>query len=636
MSKEILDLLIIEKGNAVEMGAKSNYTYEGIFTEFGVRNKNKRIYSKNQFLPHVESLQKVIKEGKLLGELDHPKDFEIQLSRASHVIENLRLDETGKKILGKIKLMDTAKGKDAKAIADAGVPLHISSRAAGSVNESGVVEVKKLFTYDLVADPGFANAELSAVAESLNVSEARAAELQHMVTESASYGADELELINESFGLDNNCGIEIYQIKKKADEKLMEAEDKKDIFKDSKSDKVTVEQMTKWSDTFVEEVQKSIDKKMNELSESADNKRVEKLETFLSEFTKEVNERFSQFHEFTDYLSEGLNQIKTYSDYMNENMNGLKTHNDYIIEGMNAISAFTDEMVENMNTLKLESEGTTDKLNNAVGYSEKAHMEIADLKTHNNHIVENSNALAEFMDHVAEKTNQGINYTESVSEGAKYLKEFAEHIAAEVSVIKEGKIAEHNAHKVEDSIMESTTIDSADDYKSNFSSKLEELIAEAKKEKEESINNKINESKGFIELLPKNYQEQFETLPDDKKQKFKEVAEGVENGEKAVELFESIINENKSENWIEYMPEKYKQVWESSTEAIKNKISMQAEGYELTNQAQIDWFWDTRNMRVKTENPIKKAINESTNSAEGLGYTINVNAIVNNVKNIHG
>jgi polyhydroxyalkanoate synthesis regulator phasin len=240
------------------------------------------------------------------------------------------------------------------------------------------------------------------------------------------------------------------------------------------------------------------------------------------------------------------------------------------------------------------------------------------------------------MDHVAEKTNQGINYTESVSEGAKYLKEFAEHIAAEVSVIKEGKIAEHNAHKVEDSIMESTTIDSADDYKSNFSSKLEELIAEAKKEKEESINNKINESKGFIELLPKNYQEQFETLPDDKKQKFKEVAEGVENGEKAVELFESIINENKSENWIEYMPEKYKQVWESSTEAIKNKISMQAEGYELTNQAQIDWFWDTRNMRVKTENPIKKAINESTNSAEGLGYTINVNAIVNNVKNIHG
>ena len=39
--------------------------------------------------------------------------------------------------------------------------LHISSRAAGTVDEAGKVKIKKFFTYDLVADPGFENAELS-------------------------------------------------------------------------------------------------------------------------------------------------------------------------------------------------------------------------------------------------------------------------------------------------------------------------------------------------------------------------------------------------------------------------------------------------------------------------------------------
>ena len=35
----------------------------------------------------------------------------------------------------------------------------------GTVKENGIVQIQKLFTYDLVADPGFANAQLNRVNE---------------------------------------------------------------------------------------------------------------------------------------------------------------------------------------------------------------------------------------------------------------------------------------------------------------------------------------------------------------------------------------------------------------------------------------------------------------------------------------
>ena len=40
--------------------------------------------------------------------------------------------------------------KQAKALVDAGVPLHISSRAAGEVSEGGKVKIKQLETLSII------------------------------------------------------------------------------------------------------------------------------------------------------------------------------------------------------------------------------------------------------------------------------------------------------------------------------------------------------------------------------------------------------------------------------------------------------------------------------------------------------
>ena len=173
--EELYNLLIVESSAGTTTKDftvskdKGGYVLEGIFGEIGIKNKNNRIYDEAEYLPQIESLQDKIKESKLLGELDHPKQFEISLERVSHVIEKLEYDKATKQVRGRIRILNTSKGKEAQALIDGGIPLHISSRAAGSVSEDGHVKIKKLFTYDLVADPGFANAELKCINESYGI-----------------------------------------------------------------------------------------------------------------------------------------------------------------------------------------------------------------------------------------------------------------------------------------------------------------------------------------------------------------------------------------------------------------------------------------------------------------------------------
>lgn len=144
----------------------NKYILEGIFAELGVMNVNHRIYTESEYLRHLQYLREDVKRGDLLGELDHPEIFETKLNNASHRIIDIWYEPQTKMVMGKIELLPTPKGEIAKALVDAGVPLHISSRAAGTVNKDNTVSIQQIYTYDLVAKPGFAKATLHRVNES--------------------------------------------------------------------------------------------------------------------------------------------------------------------------------------------------------------------------------------------------------------------------------------------------------------------------------------------------------------------------------------------------------------------------------------------------------------------------------------
>ena len=114
----IKNLLILERSSSQVEFKKTDsgdYILEGIFSIMGKKNKNNRIYDEAEFIPHVMELAEKCKGKKILGELDHPKQFEVSLKNVSHVIEEITYDKASKEVRGRIKLLDTDAGKQAKA-----------------------------------------------------------------------------------------------------------------------------------------------------------------------------------------------------------------------------------------------------------------------------------------------------------------------------------------------------------------------------------------------------------------------------------------------------------------------------------------------------------------------------------------
>ena len=83
------NLLILERSSGnLELNKETSgeYVLQGIFGEIDVKNKNNRIYTESEYVPQIKALQDKIKSSKLLGELDHPANFEISLKNVSHLI----------------------------------------------------------------------------------------------------------------------------------------------------------------------------------------------------------------------------------------------------------------------------------------------------------------------------------------------------------------------------------------------------------------------------------------------------------------------------------------------------------------------------------------------------------------------
>ncbi len=140
----------------VEGSSSGKVMMRGEFARCGVATENKRVYPQRLWEREINRLRRPMTEHTLYGELDHPADGRTQLSRASHKITNLEIKDG--LVFGEAEIMDTARGKDLKAILQSGGKVGISSRGYGSTraNEKGeevVQEDYRLVTFDFVADP---------------------------------------------------------------------------------------------------------------------------------------------------------------------------------------------------------------------------------------------------------------------------------------------------------------------------------------------------------------------------------------------------------------------------------------------------------------------------------------------------
>ena len=263
--------------------SESNNVLSGLFAEMDVFNQNGRKYPTDIYEQAYEELLPKIKDRKLLGELDHPIDYdEVRLSNVSHVITDCYIKESGgiKKVYGTVELLDTPAGKIAQALVKAGIPLGISSRGVGSTHQvrDGVeVSQLKLITYDLVAEPSFSNAILTP-------------EKSKELSDSLHYIETHLPL-NESKDSDH-IRDQINQIR----ESLLHRET-------SSIEEVNINEDIKSLQNLLEESKRVVENDTVLLAESR--KRIKSLEAALEEY----EESYKSLNSNMEHLQEAYNEL---------------------------------------------------------------------------------------------------------------------------------------------------------------------------------------------------------------------------------------------------------------------------------------------------------------------------------------
>jgi hypothetical protein len=154
------DLLTEEEKRQVAEGA---VIMTGILQKADTKNGNGRIYPLRILQREMDNYQKLIKENRALGELDHPEDSVINLKNASHLVTETWWD--GDTVMGKVRILDTPSGTILKSLMEGGVKLGISSRGLGSVRESSgetiVEDDFQLICFDFVSEPSTPNAYMT-------------------------------------------------------------------------------------------------------------------------------------------------------------------------------------------------------------------------------------------------------------------------------------------------------------------------------------------------------------------------------------------------------------------------------------------------------------------------------------------
>ena len=618
-------LLIVERSESKlhSLNEDEKYVLEGTFTEIGVKNNNNRIYDEKEILPHINELKKQCEGNKLLGELDHPKSFDISLQNASHVIESIDYDKNTKTVVGRIRLLNTDAGRNARALVDAGVPLHISSRAAGVVEGNGHVKIKKMFTYDLVANPGFSNAELKRVNESYGFD-----------VDDNNIGIFEVpgnfnftDLSDVSL-LDENYENENKNKKEMESNKFISIEDFNQYTKLVKNEFENLKKsLTESSTTKTEDT--TTDKGLIKYSEAIA-KKVNTLQEIVSRLTENVDGLVSH----NDYIIENLEKVKNYAELVGERSNiginyseKLAESVDHMIEYTKMIAEKTDQSIEYTKHVAEQadhgieySKMVAEKTNSLINHVDYIAEENSSRWRYQTHINENLDKVISHNDYIVEGTDSIIQYTDYLKEQTSNLSNYLTFVVEKInegwstddikaSILESATVIEDTVIiKKPTTITESLTTDSDDDYIKSVNSQLNAILESAKTEITPDTN-----KYHFFQFLGEAKRREFDAFNEETQTRILEAFEknryfGTADANK---IWESCFAQPvKRLDWLMNMPSKFVASWNSLSESQKNGIKAQASTKLLESQYQIDNFWQTRDLRdVKID-----ALNETVNT----------------------
>ena len=633
-------LLIVERCEAnlsQHTEEDDSIVLEGVFTTFNQKNRNGRIYESADFLPHVANLQGAIASRSLLGELDHPHNFETSLANASHVVESLKFDEQQNAIVGRIKLLHTSRGMDARALVKDGIPLHISSRAAGTVDESGRVRLQQLFTYDLVAEPGFANAVLTRVNEGVEVnpiSDESKAVLKKL-NESYQYMNENYKKIGEYDNVDvyeimetnTELAPEIAQegAKLTSDSAQTQSEINKDTLKNKNMDNngqyILYSDFQKYSEHLSEviaDLRSAISNYETELAnikvsgdktkptqqysaDQVDNSMIanmvadqveevvdDAVEEKVAEKAEEMDEKYNNLVKYVSYLAEKLDTSISHQDYIAEEANKMIAHQDYLAENMNKMIAHQDYLAENMGKMIEHQDYLAENLDDTIGYQKYVAEMLDKSIDYSNMLAEEANKSIAHQDYLAENMNKMIAHQNHIVEESNKIIEYSNYLAEAMN------------NKFENAVNETETIVEVKETETVNESKVVEEPKFDAKQYQIELGSKLD---SLISTVKSNYAEAKE--------------------KEAAALQESKTKINTTDfNLINYIPARLQESWMQLSDDRKKEILAESKMFIINEESSAVYFWNTRDLREKRIEAVKMEENVVPTEAKELNESV--------------
>lgn len=443
-------VLIIENSNnklslneSTAVDGSKEYVMGGIFTEFGKRNRNDRLYEAQSFLPHLNELNERMSglPGVVYGEFDHPDNFDISLTKISHVITKAEYVKESNAIMGEIKLLNTRYGKEAKAIVDDGFPIFVSSRAAGVTEANGTVNLKKLFTYDAVADPGFATAKMEMKGS-----------------------------LNESLGFTNESNFRIFDMTNESDANNF-------INMNNSDEMVSKKHMLEYSKYVTQEIEKMQKQIESVVKGETANPDFEKMQKMVDEYEnmKHVQEKLVGY---INYMSGNLKHVLIENKKLKANQGKIIEHSNHLADEININSANNEMIAEHI----LNHQEALNVINE----------DVASLIEHSDHVVEHMNNIINYSDYITENLVGNMEFTDFLSENLDASIAHTDHLAdhIEANVQMSNYLAEHTE----------TLIEYADHITENVSDNIEYIDYIA-----ENVDKNIEHTNYITEKLNKKY-----------------------------------------------------------------------------------------------------------------------------------
>jgi hypothetical protein len=381
------------------------------------------------------------------------------------------------RIEGKIQLLSTFWGKEARALVEDQCPIFVSSRAAGVTENDGTVTLKKLFTYDIVADPGFGSARMSSINESLNYS--------------------------------NNSNFRIYEMN---DESKIN-----DIFNMNNNDYVTKEQLSSYSNYLIKEIdntRKSIDESVKK--GNMDPKKLEKL----LEYYEVLNNTNSQMVKYLDYLAETVQVVVNENKSLRETSEKLIKHNDYLAENLEKAIGYTEYIAENVDKNIVYVEHIAENVDKTIGYTEYIAENLDKSIGYQEYLAENLDKSIAYGEYIAENLDKAIAYGEYIAENLDKTIAYGEYIAENVdnAIAYSEYLAEHVEGNIAYSEYIAEHLDDNIAYGEYIAENLDKAISYSGLIAEKLNGNKVNEdaSSNAIPTLEEwGFENEIETIEEE-------------------------------------------------------------------------------------------------------------------------